>query len=168
MFRSVTPELSHRRHSPDWHNPDDRRRGPCVMAPSRLRSGGIAFGPVLARVHPELERLLARPCEVPSGHELTAARVRADELAVLDLQGPPIPMHAIEDVSIACAGGLDARVYRPKPGPLPTMIYFHGGGFVIGSEGYERPLRELARATGCLVIAPHVRRAPEHRFPAAV
>ena len=52
--------------------------------------------------------------------------------------------------------------------PSPVLVYFHGGGFVIDAAGYDRPLRDLARTTGCLIVAPNVRLAPEHRFPAAV
>jgi acetyl esterase len=47
------------------------------------------------------------------------------------------------------------------------MLYLHGGGFVVDAEGYDAPLRELAAATGHLIVAPHVRLAPEHPFPAA-
>ena len=39
---------------------------------------------------------------------------------------------------------------------------------MIGAAGYDRPLRDLARTTGCLIVAPNVRLAPEHPFPAAV
>ena len=48
------------------------------------------------------------------------------------------------------------------------MLFLHGGGFVVGREGYDAPLRELAQAGGCLIAAPDLRLAPEHPFPAAV
>ena len=66
------------------------------------------------------------------------------------------------------AGAMAARVYRPRPGRLQTVLYLHGGGFVIGPEGYDAPLRQLALSSGCLVVALHYRLAPEHRFPAAL
>jgi len=59
-------------------------------------------------------------------------------------------------------------VYRPSPGRLHPVLFLHGGGFVIGRAGYDAPLRELALASGCLIVAPECRLAPEHPFPAAL
>ena len=117
-----------------------------------------------------LEQLLntqARRPAVPVDR-LTAAAVREDDLDMLALQRTPGPLHAIETVTLPGTNGLDARVYRPRAQSSPMLVYFHGGGFVIGASGYDRPLRDLARTTGCLVVAPNVRLAPEHPFPAAV
>jgi acetyl esterase len=101
--------------------------------------------------------------------ELTAARVRAEELQVLELQRRPPRLHSVEDLELpGPAGTLPVRVYRPVAGELQPLLYLHGGGFVTGREGYDAPLRELAAATGCLVVAPEQRLAPEHPFPAAV
>jgi acetyl esterase len=47
------------------------------------------------------------------------------------------------------------------------VLFLHGGGFVIGGEGYDAPLRELSLTSGCLIVAPDCRLAPEHTFPAA-
>ena len=87
---------------------------------------------------------------------------------MLELQGPPAELYAVEQIEIPGSDGLDARIYRPSPAPLPLVVYFHGGGFMIGADGYDRPLRELALATGFVIAAPNVRLAPEHRYPAAV
>ena len=54
------------------------------------------------------------------------------------------------------------------PGRFNPVLFLHGGGFVIGREGYEAPLRELAPASGCLIVSPEVRLAPEYPFPAAI
>jgi acetyl esterase len=114
-----------------------------------------------------LERWAALP-PVPAG-ELTAARVRADDLQMLELQRRPPRLHSVEDLELpGPAGTVPVRVYRPLAGELQPLLYLHGGGFVIGRAGYEAPLRELAAATGCLVVAPEQRLAPEHPFPAAV
>lgn len=69
------------------------------------------------------------------------------------------------------AGALRARGYAPVAanGPLPTLIYFHGGGFVAGSlESHDGLCRLLAAEGGFNVIAVDYRLAPEHVFPAAV
>ena len=69
---------------------------------------------------------------------------------------------------IGPAGPLSVRVYRPSPGLLHPVLFLHGGGFVIGGDGYDAPLRELALSSGCLIVSPECRLAPEHPFPAAV
>jgi acetyl esterase len=121
-------------------------------------------------VEPQVKRLLASwaTLRATAVSDLTATTVRIDDLGVIALQGPLPPLYAVEDLELAGSPALTARIYRPKPGPLPLMIFFHGGGFVIGAAAYEQPLRELAGETGCLVAAPNVRLAPEHRFPAAL
>ena len=124
----------------------------------------------MPRVDARLGQLLdpqATRRAVPA-ERLTAAAVREDDLAVLTLQSMPGPLYAIETVTLPGTDGLDARVYRPRAQPSPVLVYFHGGGFVIGAAGYDRPLQDLARSTGCLIVAPNVRLAPEHPFPAAV
>jgi acetyl esterase/lipase len=119
---------------------------------------------------PQVARLLARWAAAPAPpiEQLTADKVRADDLAVLELQGPSAALHAVEQIEIPGSDGLDVRIYRPSADPLPMILYFHGGGFVIGIDGYDRPLRELARTTGRVIAAPNVRLAPEHPYPAAV
>ena len=93
----------------------------------------------------------------------------SDDLGVLALQAVADPLHAIEEIELAGpAGSLAARVYRPRPGRLPTLLYLPGGGFVIGPGGYEAPLCRLAARSGFAIVALRCRLAPEHRFPAAV
>jgi acetyl esterase/lipase len=61
-------------------------------------------------------------------------------------------------------------VYWPETGSgLPALVYFHGGGFVIGNlDTVDRTLRALCNASGCVIISVDYRLAPEHKFPAAV
>ncbi len=70
------------------------------------------------------------------------------------------------------AGALAYRSYTPvDPAgePLPALVYFHGGGFVIGDlDTHDGLCRLLANASGCRVISVEYRLAPEHKFPAAV
>ncbi|WP_158854974.1 alpha/beta hydrolase [Halorhabdus sp. CUG00001] len=65
---------------------------------------------------------------------------------------------------------IPVRVYQPdQPGPYPTLVYFHGGGFVFGSIAtHDTVCRRLARETGAVVVSVAYRLAPEHPFPAAV
>jgi acetyl esterase len=125
----------------------------------------------VTRVDPDVRALLDRWAAQPATpvSELTADAVRADDVAVLALQRAPAELHRVDDVDVPGAqGALRARVYRPHPGPLHPVLFLHGGGFVIGREGYDAPLRELAFASGCLIVAPECRLAPEHPFPAAI
>ena len=88
---------------------------------------------------------------------------------MLELQATPEPLHAVDDIELpGPTGPLAARLYRPRPGRLPLVLYLPGGGFVIGPGGYEAPLRQLALASECSILALRCRLAPEHRFPAAV
>ena len=66
-------------------------------------------------------------------------------------------------------GPLPYRLYRPAtPGPHPIVVYFHGGGWVLGDEQSDDPFcRDLCRRTGMIFVSVGYRHAPEHRFPAA-
>jgi len=77
----------------------------------------------------------------------------------------------VKDIHIpGPAGQIPARLYRPVAGGiLPVMVYYHGGGFVIGDlETHDGLCRALALESGAAVVAVDYRLAPEHRFPAAV
>lgn len=65
---------------------------------------------------------------------------------------------------------LDVRLYLPDAdGPFPTVVFFHGGGYVLGSIAtHDWLCRHLARKSGCAVLSVDYRLAPEHPFPAAV
>jgi acetyl esterase len=81
------------------------------------------------------------------------------------------PVAHVEDGTVpGPAGEVPVRVYRPRDETeLPVLIWFHGGGWTIGSlETHDNTCRSLANAVGCVVISVGYRLAPEHRFPAAV
>jgi acetyl esterase len=66
---------------------------------------------------------------------------------------------------------IPVRVYVPtaEPGPRPVLVYFHGGGWVIGDlETHDGTVRALAGTSGVTVVSVDYRLAPEHPFPAAV
>jgi acetyl esterase len=97
--------------------------------------------------------------------EAFAARVRMTNLA-------PEHVERVEDIEVPArdAGTLRLRVYRPRSNATrPLLLYFHGGGFVIGSVDTHDPIcRYLAAQSGWTVVSVDYRLAPEHRYPAAV
>jgi acetyl esterase len=103
--------------------------------------------------------------------ELSVGEARAAERAELEQRGEPEPVAEVVDGSLpGPAGKIPVRVYRPRSvQPLPALVYFFGGGWVTGSlDTGDAVCRRLANATPCAVVAVAYRRAPEHRFPAAV
>ena len=76
---------------------------------------------------------------------------------------------ACEDIKVkGGAGPLAARVYRNGKGKAPTVVFFHGGGWVAGDlETHDRQARNLAIETGAVVVSVDYRRPPETRFPGA-
>jgi cation diffusion facilitator CzcD-associated flavoprotein CzcO/acetyl esterase/lipase len=85
------------------------------------------------------------------------------------------PVAEVVDGTLAGAEGpLPYRLYRPatrgdgKGGPHPIVVYFHGGGWVLGDEQSDDPFcRDMCRRTGMIFVSVGYRHAPEHRFPAA-
>jgi acetyl esterase len=76
---------------------------------------------------------------------------------------------AVEALRIPGPGGaIGGRLYRPSLGrPLPALIYFHGGGWVLGNlDTHDRIMRLLAEKSGAIVVGVDYRLAPEHKFPA--
>ncbi len=85
--------------------------------------------------------------------------------------GPPPSVGRIEDRTIpGPKGPLRIRITAPEgPGPWPVLVYYHGGGWVIGSiETHDGLCRELTNAAGLMVVSVDYRLAPEHPFPAGV
>jgi acetyl esterase len=106
----------------------------------------------------------------PPLHELSVAEARQVIVALFGTQGDPEPVGTVEERTIPGAGGeMPTRIYMPHgTGPFPVLVYFHGGGWVIGDlEAYDATCRALTNAAGCLVVAMEYRLAPEHKFPAA-
>ncbi|MGI8552280.1 MAG: alpha/beta hydrolase [Dehalococcoidia bacterium] len=80
------------------------------------------------------------------------------------------PIARVEDrVAHGPAGEIPVRIYTPKgTGPFPALVFFHGGGWVVGSvAGSDGTARLLANASGCVVVSVEYRLAPEHKYPAA-
>jgi acetyl esterase len=109
---------------------------------------------------------------VPPLYTMSLAEARAADLASIRAAGgEPEPVHQVTDLTIAGPGGeLPLRLYRPAgAGPLPALLYFFGGGWVLGTiDTADGVSRSLANASGALVIVTGYRLAPEHPFPAAI
>ncbi|HZR92748.1 MAG TPA: alpha/beta hydrolase [Gaiellaceae bacterium] len=90
-------------------------------------------------------------------------------------EGAPALFGPVEEVPFADrslpgpAGPVPVRVYSPVPEPAPALVYFHGGGWVLGSARTVHGVcATLARRAACAVVSVDYRLAPEHRFPAAL
>lgn len=94
----------------------------------------------------------------------------AQMTAMLGVEAPPV--QTIQEVQIPGPNGdIRSLVITPntsRKGPLPILIYYHGGGWVIGSpETHQKEACYYADNAECIVIVPDYRLAPEHVFPAA-
>lgn len=120
-------------------------------------------------MHGVLERM-ARAGQVPL-HALTPQQARAAyevNAGVLDLA--PVKLRRVENFTVPTRDGfeLSVRLYAPDDGPLPVLVYLHGGGFTIGSIATHDVLcRHLSHLAHCAVLSVGYRLAPEHRFPTA-
>jgi acetyl esterase len=96
---------------------------------------------------------------------------RAESAAVFQtLAGPPPAVARVENRTIpGPAQPIPIRVYWPETGhQLPVLVYFHGGGWVIGNlDQVDAQCRSLANGAQCVVVNVDYRLAPEHKFPAA-
>jgi acetyl esterase len=103
-------------------------------------------------------------------HELTPAEARG-LAAALRGQAPPGPdMARVQNARARVAGGVvPVRVLVPGERPRGVIVYYHGGGWVLGGiDDADLLGRELAQRTGCAVVLPGYRLAPEYRYPTAV
>jgi acetyl esterase len=127
-------------------------------------------------LHPQARALLRLMEErgVPPTHTLAPAEARAfyrDRRAFT--QPDPPAVASVRDLEArGPAGPIPLRSYRPAgsgaDAVLPVLVYYHGGGWVIGDlDTHDVLCRELSNQSGCAVIAVDYRLAPEHRFPAA-
>jgi acetyl esterase len=125
-----------------------------------------------APVHPQARLYLADriAAGMPPTWESTPSDVRKGLTASNSLieSGPSVAR--VRDILIpGQAGGIPARVYDPVPDPPGVVVYYHGGGWVIGSvDDWDVLCRALAVSSGCCLVSVDYRLAPEHRFPAAV
>ncbi|MCY1289413.1 Carboxylesterase NlhH [compost metagenome] len=132
-------------------------------------------------LHPELTAFLdlvdaGRQSGRKALHELDPAAARADfEQASAGLRWPWPQQVERRDLSFRARDGAEvgARLYLPRsaeaPRQWPLLVYFHGGGFVVGSlDSHDGVCAELAWRTPCAVLSVDYRLAPQHRFPTAL
>ena len=122
-------------------------------------------------VHPQAQQVLDGKAAsgAPPLWELSPDEGRAmvDATSTMIPAGPDL--ESVRDIVIPSqAGGMPARVYSPSSSAPGLVLYFHGGGWVVGSlDGWDASVRGLAVASGCDVVSVDYRLAPEHVFPAA-
>jgi acetyl esterase len=122
-------------------------------------------------VHPQAQQILDGKAAsgAPPLWELSPDEGRA----MVDANNATIPagpdMESVRDIVIPSqAGGMPARLYSPSASAPGLVVYFHGGGWVVGTlDGWDASVRNLAAASGCDVVSVDYRLAPEHVFPAA-
>jgi acetyl esterase len=129
----------------------------------------MALDPDVARLLEAARLSAARPFDSMTGAEAREAYNRGRAASMPE----PQPVAEIRGLQAdGPHGAIPLLLYRPQgaaAGPLPALIYFHGGGWVMGSPATHDTLcRHLANRAGCIVLSVDYRLAPEHAFPAAV
>ena len=128
----------------------------------------------MSDLHPQIQRVLQvmaeanlKPIEV-----MTPAEARAQmEATAQSRKAEPLPVARVADrMCPGPAGHIRLRLYWPKAvGPAPAIVYYHGGGHVIGSlDTHDLIARNLCAGAEALVASVDYRMGPEHKFPAAV
>ena len=121
---------------------------------------------------PQVKRILAddQKLGLPAYHRLSPSRARQQMLNTSPPVDPKLSAAQVKDMTIPGPdAALPIRCYYPRGDPpFPVVIYFHGGGWVMGNlDTHHAICHALAHTSGCLVVAVDYRLAPEHKFPAA-
>jgi acetyl esterase len=125
------------------------------------------------QIHPEMAAVLEQFKDAPP-MDFVATPVPEIRKLMDHMAFPPadLPMHEVREIDIPGGDGqpLKLRLYRPGTAQAaPVMVYFHGGGWCIGTlETHDNLCRHLARLTGMNIVSVDYRLAPEHVFPAAL
>ncbi|HVS64750.1 MAG TPA: alpha/beta hydrolase [Thermoanaerobaculia bacterium] len=126
---------------------------------------------VLAFLEMQAAALAEADPPIPPISEQSPEMARAGYRALAELLGPGETVAAVEDRRIPRpAGEIPIRIYTPEgEGPFGVLVYYHGGGWVIGSlDTHDHLCRAFCKGAGCVVVSVDYRLAPEHPFPAAV
>lgn len=102
-------------------------------------------------------------------HQLSVEEMRAAADVSTADQEPDLPVSSMDRYVVGPGAAIPVRVVTPHQRPLGVVMYAHGGGHVTGTlDSYDRLARRLAAAVPATVVLVGYRRAPEHRWPAAV
>ena len=135
--------------------------------------GALCNDGVIRRLQPDVTIVLEviESLRLPPVESLSpqAARALFDALATQRPPGPAVG-EIVDDALPGAAGELKFRLYRPSTGgPHPVVVYYHGGGWVLGGHDSDDPLcRDLCVRSDSIIVSVDYRHAPEARFPAAV
>ncbi len=135
-------------------------------------AGTLCNDGVINRLQPDVGMMLRMMAELdlPPLESLPVPEARAFSEAVA-AQRPPGPEigEMIDGMLPGADGDLGYRIYRPaSPGPQHIVVYFHGGGWVLGGRDSDDPFcRDLCDRTGAVIVSVDYRHGPEARFPAA-
>jgi cation diffusion facilitator CzcD-associated flavoprotein CzcO/acetyl esterase/lipase len=127
---------------------------------------------VVREIQPDVEMVLEAMAlmNLPSMESMSPvdARMFSEMSSAVRPPGPEVG-EMLDGTLPGADGPLEYRLYRPStPGPHPIVVYFHGGGWVIGSHTSDDPLcRDLCVKADVVIVSVNYRHAPEHRFPAA-
>ncbi|MFT4946583.1 MAG: acetyl esterase [Natronomonas sp.] len=124
-------------------------------------------------IDPQAKAAMAAQERIPMPHSRWGLKLlRGLSRVMTPIQNRTLPdVGTTRDLTLPGPDGeLDARLYLPDgEGPFPTVVFFHGGGYVRGSIAtHERLCRRLVEESGCAFLSVGYRLAPEHPFPAAV
>jgi acetyl esterase len=123
-------------------------------------------------LHPDARHFLdvVAGAGAPPLTSMTPDEAREGSAFFVDLIGAGPGVAVVKDIEIpGPSGAIPARVYKPVPDPVGTVVYYHGGGWVLGClDEFDAVCQALAVASGARVVSVDYRLAPEHRFPAAV
>jgi acetyl esterase len=125
-------------------------------------------------LHPQIVQVLdaMAKAELRPIEDMTPAEARAQmEATARARKAEPLPVARVEERMIpGPAGEIRLRLYWPNaPAPAPAIVYYHGGGHVIGSlDTHDLVARNLCAGVDAVVASVDYRMGPEHKFPAAV
>lgn len=126
-----------------------------------------------AELHPQADAYLRELSEegVPPLYRLSLEEARETYRDLCVPDRPPDEVAATTDRTIPGPDGpIPIRIYTPSgEGPVPVLVFFHGGGWMLGDlDTHDALCRALTNAAGTVVVSVAYRRAPEHHFPAAL
>jgi cation diffusion facilitator CzcD-associated flavoprotein CzcO/acetyl esterase/lipase len=135
--------------------------------------GALCNDGIIRRLQPDVTIVLEmiESLRLPPVESMSPEAARALFVALATQQPPgPAVGGIVDDTLPGAAGELKYRLYRPATlGPHPVVVYYHGGGWVLGGHDSDDPLcRDLCVRSDSIIVSVDYRHAPEARFPAAV